>query len=104
MKIDKIRAEVKKMDPNLDARTFAFKAAVCLLSALQVGPDVDKVAEFTGFPRKTVNEFAERLIEGGVWKDGKTCCEWFEKDNGGIAFWMDVCVAQGLMQRHQSQA
>ena len=99
MTLNEIKAEVKKMDPQLDRRTKAFKAAVCLLSALQVGADSEAVSKFTGYPRKLVDAFTERLISGGVWREGKTCCEWFEEDNGGIAFWLDVCVAQGLMDR-----
>ena len=99
MKIEKIRKEVKNMDPNLDARTMAFKAAVCLLSGLQVGTNPSAIAEFTGFPLKTVQGFAEHLVKSGVWNDGKTYCNWFDEEHGGIAFWCDVAVAQGYLQR-----
>lgn len=71
---------------------------VMLLAALEVGPDEQKVAEFTGIPLDYIRPRAERLRANGVWKNGKTHCEWFAKD-GGVAFVMDVCVAEGLMGR-----
>lgn len=97
MNLEEIKQEVSRMDPNLNGE--GFQAAVVLLSGLQVGADAKKVAKFTGYAPDLVEAFSLRLHRSGVWTNGKTACEWFDKDNGGIAFWMDVCVAQGLMQR-----
>ena len=99
MNVEEIRKEVKRMDQNLNEEDTSFKAAVVLFSALEVGPSAPKVAEFTGYPLTLCQEFSARLRESGVWKDGKTHCEWFDEKYGEIAFWMDVCVAQGLVER-----
>ena len=76
-----------------------FKAAVCMLSALQVGAKAQAVAEFTRYPIGLVREFSGNLKASGIWqKDGKTAADWFGKD-GGISFNCDVAVAMGYMKR-----
>jgi hypothetical protein len=53
----------------------------------------------TRIPSRSVAEFAERLRADGVWTpDGRTACEWAD-EHGLLAFWMDVWVAQGLLER-----
>jgi len=90
--------EVMKLDPKTGPDDPVFSTAVFMLAALQVGANADRVAKFCGYRRDYVRERARRLREAKVWVGGKTNCEWFE-ENGGIAFWCDVLVAEGLLDR-----
>jgi len=96
--LKRIKDEVRKVTKCDVEADDSFKAAVCLLAALQVGANADFVAKFTGYPRGLVREFGHRLRENGIWKNGKTCADWFGKD-GGVSFCLDVNVARGFMRR-----
>jgi hypothetical protein len=94
-----IIAEVKKLDPNLSESDSSFKTARLMLTAATEGVfNADVLAGLVGLPRSFVRKRIKNLRDNGVFKDGKVYCEWFDK-NGGIAFWMDVCVAEGWMGR-----
>lgn len=98
LELQKIQKEVARLDPSIKENSATFKTAVMLLSALQVGANEEKVMAFTGFSKSFVTSRARRLRKSGIWDGDKTACEWFGED-GGIAFWADVCVAEGLLQR-----
>lgn len=93
-----IKNAVKKMDDTVTPDDEAYQAAVIMLAALQVGANIRRVAQFTGYPIREVARIGQCLRKNGIWVGSKTKCEWFEKD-GGIAFWMDVSVALGYMER-----
>lgn len=99
MTLEKVKAEVRKMDPNLDSESSSFRAAVVLLAGLVVGANADSIAEFTGYSRAEVRKFGSNLRECGVWRGSKTACGWDDPESGGVAFWMDVCVAEGTLRR-----
>ena len=102
--IERVRAEVKRMDPNVDENSSEFRSAVILLSALVVGPRVREVATFTGYKYRDVAERFRRLRASGVVRQGQLSIQWFDEDGGGIAFWLDVLVAEGMMARTDTQA
>lgn len=104
MKINKkfIEEQIKKLDPKLKKNDEVFKIATILLSGLEVGADSKAIAKFLDIDIKDVEKYEKNLRKGKVWQGKKTACEWFEKD-GGIAFWMDVLVAQGLVERTSSK-
>jgi len=91
--------EVQRLDPKTAPEEPAFKTGVLLLSALQVGPNVDRLAKFTGYSKTFIRERAKRCRENGIFIGSKVACEWFDKECGGVAFWMDVLVAEGLMAK-----
>lgn len=94
------RTIVKELDPKLSEKDGAFAAAMVLIAASQVGTKADRIAKRTGLKRELVRAYNRRLREQGIFtKDGKIACDWFDKESGGIAFWMDVAVAEGLMQK-----
>jgi len=102
--LDYIHREVKRLDPKLGEHTDTFATAVCLLAAaLVVGPNVRRVARFTGYHVPFVKSRFERLRKQGVIRRGKFNVEWDHKTEGGVAFWMDVCVAEGIMDRVQQK-
>jgi hypothetical protein len=97
--LTQIQDEVNRMDPSLKGKGGHFRSAVLLLSALAVGTSLDDLVGFTGYRRSFVEPRVKRLQQSGVFtRDGQIAAQWFD-ENGGIAFWMDVCVAEGLMQR-----
>lgn len=95
-----IEAEVMRLDPSLDKDSESFKAAVVMLTALKVGAVQIRIKKELGYcyPMKLISWFGYNLRKAGIWKKEKTHSDWFGKD-GGLTFWLDVCVAQGLMER-----
>jgi hypothetical protein len=96
MRLEEIRREIRKMDPNVNGQQM--KAALVLLSALQVGTDVDVIAAFTKIRKHTVEKIVERCRQNGIFQGDQIAAAWFD-DDGGIAFWCDVNCAVGLMKR-----
>jgi len=90
--------EVTQIDPDLEIDSNGFRTAVILLSALAVGPNIKKIAKFTGYTRKEIAERSKNLRKNKIWVGGKTNCDWFGED-GGIEFTCDSLVADGLMNR-----
>jgi len=94
-----VKAEVRRMDPVLDEDDEGFKAATVLLASVIVGQNQQKLVKFTGYRNTLIAKFAANLRRSGVWQKGKMADSgWFEKD-GGTAFWLDVCIARGLLKR-----
>lgn len=93
-----IEDSIKQSDPNLDAGSMQFKAAAVLLASSMVGPDSVKIARILMYPVETVLAFGEALTRNGIWRDGKVHADW-SGENGGLAFWVDVCVALGWLSR-----
>lgn len=101
--VERLKAEVRRMDENLSDDDPAFATAVLLLSLLMVErPTVQALVEFTGFERAFVAERVARLRQNGVlvgWGDrAKMRANWFE-EHGGYEFWLDVCVADGYLEK-----
>lgn len=96
--LEGIQTLVRELDQALGDEDDYFKSAVLLLAALSVGQDVERLADFTGFPLEFIEPRAWRLKKNGIWKDGQTRANWFDEDGGGVAFWMDVALAEGLLE------
>lgn len=99
MSLRSIKSIVEKMEPTIKPTDSAFQTTVILLAALQVGQNVRELSKFTGYPETFIRERAVRLKQNGIWKAGKTYADWLNEEDGGIAFWCDVNVAEGLMTR-----
>jgi hypothetical protein len=96
--IERVRREVKRMNPALDEENDGFAAAVVLISSVILGPNVRRIARFTGYSRCRVAEWGRRLRENGIWQGDRVgAAGWFEED-GGLEFWLHVAVAQGLLR------
>jgi hypothetical protein len=71
-----------------------------LLASAIVGGDASKVAEALGWELARVQPIAKRLRKNGIWVGGKVAGEqWFDEEDGDIAFALDVNVALGLIAR-----
>lgn len=101
MTIEEIRATVRESDPNLDETDEAFDAAVLLLSLFEVKRwDARSLAKFTGVDVERVKFFLDNLKASRVIR-GHTLHHsgWDDEEAGGIAFWLDVSVATGMVAR-----
>jgi hypothetical protein len=100
MTVERIRSEIRNMDPNVEEDSDNFRAALILLSALEVGTTIHALVRFTGLPRVSVTWIVNNIRRNGIFtrKGQIGGAAWFEKD-GGISFWLDVCSALGLMEK-----
>lgn len=94
-----IKNIIHELDPNLQEEDSAFSSAMILLAAAEVGPNADDIASLTNLSSEAVKERFARLEQNGVFKDGKIYCDWFDEETGTTAFWLDVCIAEGTINR-----
>ena len=103
MTLDELRAEVKRLDPKLAEDKPAFETAIMLLASAQLGPDVNAIADFMGIEAASLEERAGQLRKAGIWTDDALNVEWWDEEAGTVAFWLDVCVAEGYVARKQRE-
>lgn len=101
---EKIIKEVENLDPKLKKTDEAFKVATILLAGIQIGASIKKIANFLELPLEDIKKYDKNLRENGVWVKDKTAMNWFDKESGSIAFWMDVSVAMGYMGKRKRYA
>lgn len=95
-----VEQALAEMDPNLDKSDETYKVALAMLSAAVVGPSDTAICEFTGVSPEWWLPYADNLRKNGVFTaEGRVAANWMDPETGGIAFWIDVNVAQGLMER-----
>jgi len=91
--------EVQRLDPEIKLDDPCFKTGVMLLASIQVGANADRLAKFCRYSRDFVRPRARRARKNGIWQYDAVSCDWFDEKSGGVAFWMDVMVAEGIMKR-----
>ncbi len=97
-----MRRDVGNMDVSLGS--YAFQAAMTLLASELVGPYADRVATFLGYAPGLVQVIAARLQEAKIWESDDVRCEsWFDPEKGGVAFLLDLMVAEGKLIRGWSE-
>jgi hypothetical protein len=76
-------------------------AALVMVAALFLGPDVAAIAKTMGISSESVNVFGDRLRASGLWTDaGVDYANWFADGDLGIAnFGLDLDVAEGIFVR-----
>ena len=99
MTLKEIRAEIRKIDPAVKPQSDEFRVYTLLLAALEVGAYPAAVAKFTGIDKIFVLRVGRRLRESGIWKNGKTHADWWNKKSGGIALAADCAVGLGFIRR-----
>lgn len=98
--IRQIHNMIKESDPNLSQDDEAYKAAAVLLLSANIGPNQLAIARLLGYPRSLVAKFNYRLRKSKIWRRGKVYHSgWDDPEHGGIAFWLDVATATGLIER-----
>ena len=91
-----IKNGLRRFDPTMDGEEY--NVALILLSALNVGSNIRRIARFTGLTYRHVTEVGRRLRSNGVWVGRKTACNWDDKD-GGLEFILDITVGLGFVER-----
>jgi hypothetical protein len=94
----KIKREIMKWDPGLSPDEPEFRAAVVLMSSAHVGPNIRRLAKFTGYRSKEIAGFSRNLRKSQIWNGGRVQAGWFGED-GGIALACDINVALGYIVR-----
>jgi hypothetical protein len=95
-------ARIRRYNADVEPHSDRFRAAILLLAALEIGHNVDALARFTRLDRAFVAKCARRLIDNGVWSGGRTVADWTADDEASGAFWNDVAVAEGKLNRRAS--
>ena len=103
MTLDELRAEVKRLDPKLAEDSPSFETAIMLLASAQLGPDVGSIADFMGVEAASLEERAKHLREARVWDGDMLNVQWWDETSGTVAFWLDVCVAEGYVTRKRCE-
>jgi hypothetical protein len=75
------------------------RIGVILLASMQVGMNIKKLIDYTGYDRDIIELTVRRAKETGIYLGGKYAVSWFEKDIGGIALICDILTIQGLVER-----
>jgi hypothetical protein len=90
-----------EIDPKMDQMDDGWQAAMFLLASLSVGCDAQEIADALEFDPAWCGAMAERARSQGIWKDGEVAsyAEWQSEEDGGIAFFMDVNVLSGDINR-----
>ena len=99
MSIDQIRDEVKRITGVDSIKDDGVKVGIILIAGLGGVRSIKKLSLFTGISPTFVKQTRQRLISGGIWKGNVTRANWFDKDDGGIAFLCDINVGLGLLKR-----
>jgi hypothetical protein len=93
-----IRRDILAMDGPLAEDSYTFQAATVLLASELVGPYVDRIATFVGYPPGLVQVMAARLYEAGIWEVDEVRCEsWFDPQVGGMALLLAGMVTEGKL-------
>src|ERR1700692_1774194 len=99
-----MRKDVWNLDETLAENSYTFAAAMILLSSELVGPYVERIATFLGYPRAFVQVIGARLQEAKIWESDEVhSVEWFDPKKGAISFMLDLSVAEGKWMRRVSQ-
>jgi hypothetical protein len=76
------------------------RAAMVLVGAAFVGPNVERLVQLTGYPREYVDQIASRLKASGLWKEATLDYDPWDKEKiGCTAFTMDLLIAVGACIR-----
>lgn len=99
-KLREIHKTLAKSAPNVEKDDEAFRAGVVLLSALDVGQRPRALSEFTGYTVEEIQRYSANLRANNVWNRGRVYHSgWDDEESGGMAFWMDVAIALGYLER-----
>ena len=96
--ITTIIKNVRQKFPSLTPDSDRFNTYVILLASAQVGPNIKRVAQFTGIPRVQVAQRAKNLRANGIWSGSQVLGNWDSK-SGSLELKFDAAAAEGTMNR-----
>lgn len=102
--LQSMRTDVCNIAGDIAEDSYTFQSAMILLASELVGPYVDLIATFLGYPPSLVQVMAVRLYEAKIWVSGEVRCEsWFDPKTGAVAFGLDLMVTEGKLIRRWSE-
>ncbi len=96
--INRVRDEVMRIT-DMNTADKGFMEAVVLFSSAFVGPNIKRLAQFTGYTRKQINKISKRARQQEIWIKHRICADWFNEKYGGINFNTDLCVILGWLDK-----
>lgn len=78
-----------------------------LVVSLEIGPNVDHLAQHTGYPGEFVGALIKHMEEAGLWIDGLLDDrEWWNSEGelNGVALFTHAHVALGLVRREMTSS
>jgi hypothetical protein len=95
---------LQELDPSLDETEpgQTYNTALVVLSALTCGPNIVRLAAFTGLPRVFVAAIYQRMIQAELWTEAGVCSDHWQCEEGVldlVAFWLDMLIAEELVIR-----
>jgi hypothetical protein len=102
--LQSMKEDVWNMDATLAEDSSIFQTAMILFASELVGPWSDLISTFLGYPPALVQAVAARLYEARIWENDEVRSEkWFDPEKGGLAFMVDLMVAEGMLIRRWSE-
>lgn len=98
-----IEKEVEKVTGEKDKNEEGFKVGCILLASLIKGPNEKKIAKFLDYSLIFVDKIGRRLRKNRIWVKDKVGCNWFKKEEGGIAFNLDIATGLGWLERAEEK-
>lgn len=100
MNLQDIKAEVQHLDPTLKRKDRSFRTAVILLASVTNDLKTsEELRDFTKYQLRECYTCLKNLRSNGLGWRGDTFVHsgWDDKETGGVAFWIDVAVANGQL-------
>jgi len=99
-----MRRDVWNMYGTFAENSYKCQAAMVLLASELVGPYVDRIATLLEYPLDLVRVIGARLHEAKIWENDEVHYEsWSDPQKGGVAFLLDLMVAEGELIRKWSE-
>jgi hypothetical protein len=99
-----IKQDILNMDSTLAEDTYTYRATMVLLASELVGPYVDRLASFLGYPRALLQPISYRPHEAGIWEGDEVHIErCFEPQTGGVVLCVYILIAEGKLIRRWSE-
>jgi hypothetical protein len=100
-----LEQEVRRISEGGDQQIS--RAMAVLVVSLEIGQNVDHLAQYTGYPREFVGALIKHIKEAGLWKDGLLDDrEWWDSEGelNGVALFTHAHVALGLVRREMTSS
>lgn len=106
MTLNKIKNIIKSLDPKIKESDEGYKCAIVLLACTETPHRIKDIVEFTKIEKPLVEKYmrnfrANKLItsSGKINHSG-----WFDEETGALAFYCDVNIGLGYLQRDETQS
>lgn len=98
---DKLSAVLTAMDENFTPLSDGWAGAMILLASYEMGADEFLIADALGYDSEFVSLVGNRLRNSKIWTKRRLssrASKRYDGEDGGIAFFLDINVANGSMK------